>query len=144
MAEPYDRKRATEHLKKFGKDLDPREMQARSAAARRAKKDALSRGPRETIAQVLHRRADLLALATEKALEDAASENASLRKEGRAILPRLLDQGLGRIEVRTSGSSTDDPTEGAPLDRETRMRYIAELERQLGTSEDSAQEDPSN
>lgn len=110
--------------------LDPREMQRRSVISKRRNREALTKGPRETIAEVLHRRWDLLALATEKALEDCASEDANLRKSGRAALPRLLDQGLGRIETRTASTEAVD-SEALPQDRETRMRLIAELEARL-------------
>lgn len=110
--------------------LDPREMQRRSVISKRRNREALAKGPRETIAEVLHRRWDLLALATERALEDCASEDANLRKSGRAALPRLLDQALGRIETRTSSTERSDP-ESLPEDRETRMRMIAELEARI-------------
>jgi hypothetical protein len=129
-AQPRDRSHLAPH--QFGAGQDPREAQAKGAAAKRAKRDALAEGPREVIAQALYRKREALAIAVELAIDDAASANESTRKAGRRDLAMLLNQAFGVVERATGAVSTED-TPLAELPREERMAMIARLRADLDT-----------
>ena len=114
------------------------EARRRRKEERAARLESLTRGPREVIAQTLHDNGELLARATLKALEDAASDDAGLRRSGRQALPRLLDQGLGRVEEATGAASEDDVSL-MEIPREERMKMIAELRAEIAADEATAE-----
>ncbi len=110
----------------FGRGLDPREMQLRSAAAKRAKREQLAAGPREAIALGLTDSLTTLRAAARKLVEDAASDDATTRRAARRDMGTWLNQGLGTIERRSDVTASEGDT--LPADRETRMRLLAELD----------------
>jgi hypothetical protein len=120
----------TEHLKphQFGNGkVDAAEMARRSHEARRRKAEERAKAPRDAIAMVMHKRIDLVERATEKALEDACSEDAKLRISGGQRWMRLMDQGFGTVERRTADDATT-PEGALPSSREERMALLARLD----------------